>query len=221
MGERAYGIGTFNPGNGIPGGARGRTSIPADGMLSAAGAYSDGMRSHAQPEIANIATASLTSDLYDIEQITVLRGPQGTLFGRNTTAGALSISTRKPERTFNSKVEFSAGTTGSAVNNQNKVGARAQLYFQPGDAFDLRIIADFSHQQENGAQVLVDPGLTLANGSSRPNNIFVRTARFGYTPIFDPFARHANIDQRQAMQPRKVSAWQRQQRGARPWVLPA
>jgi iron complex outermembrane receptor protein len=106
----------------------------------------------------------LTSDLDDVDQITVLRGPQGTLFGRNTTAGALSIRTRKPERTFNSDVEFSAGSlgltqarasvtgplnsvlagrlsafytgrdgsienigTGAALNNQNKVGTRAQI----------------------------------------------------------------------------------------------
>jgi hypothetical protein len=48
--------------------------------------------------------------------------------------------------------------------------------------------------------VLVDPGLTLANGSTRPNSIFARTARFGYAPIFDPFARQANIDQQQAIE---------------------
>jgi iron complex outermembrane receptor protein len=210
---------------------RGLGNNPAsEGLETSVGLYLDGVYI-SRPGI-------LTSDLYDIEQITVLRGPQGTLFGRNTTAGALSISTRKPDRTFNSDVEFSAGGfgltqtrgsvtgplsstlsgrlsafytgrdgtienigTGSALNNQNKIGARAQIFFQPVDALNLRLIADFSHQQEDsGAQVLVDPGLTLANGSTRPNNILVRTARFGYTPIFDPFARQVNLDQRQAVE---------------------
>jgi iron complex outermembrane receptor protein len=210
---------------------RGLGNNPAsEGLETSVGLYLDG--------VYISRPGMLTSDLYDIEQITVLRGPQGTLFGRNTTAGALNISTRKPERTFNSDVEFSAGNFGltqtrasvtgplsstlsgrlsafytgrdgtvenlasdSALNNQNKVGARAQLYFQPVDALNLRLIADFSHQQEDsGAQVLIDPGLTLANGSTRPNNILVRTARFSYTPIFDPFARQADLDQRQAIE---------------------
>jgi iron complex outermembrane recepter protein len=45
-------------------------------------------------------TLGIITDLFDIDSIEVLRGPQGTLFGRNTTGGAVSINTRRPGDTF-------------------------------------------------------------------------------------------------------------------------
>jgi len=51
---------------------------------------------------------SWSSELVDIEDIEVLRGPQGTLFGKNTIGGALNITTRKPTDEFigSGQVEF-------------------------------------------------------------------------------------------------------------------
>lgn len=52
------------------------------------------------------------SELLDVEQIEVLRGPQGTLFGRNTTAGALNITTRAPTQDFEGAAESRLGGDG-------------------------------------------------------------------------------------------------------------
>lgn len=49
------------------------------------------------------------SGLYDVERIEVARGPQGTLYGRNSTGGALNIVSRKPSRELNGYVDFSFG----------------------------------------------------------------------------------------------------------------
>jgi len=48
-------------------------------------------------------------DLLDLEQVEVLKGPQGTLFGRNTIGGALNITTRDPSDTFGYQGEFTTG----------------------------------------------------------------------------------------------------------------
>ena len=73
-----------------------------DGLEPGVGFYVDGVY-HARP-----ATAAF--DFTDIERVEVLRGPQGTLFGKNTTAGAISITSRKPRFDFGAEGELSYGS---------------------------------------------------------------------------------------------------------------
>ena len=46
------------------------------------------------------AKAGLQFDLLDVDRVEVLKGPQGTLFGRNAAAGAISVTSRRPSETF-------------------------------------------------------------------------------------------------------------------------
>src|SRR5690606_3558857 len=75
-----------------------------DGIDPGVGFYLDGVY------LARPAATSL--DFIDIEQIEVLRGPQGTLFGKNTTSGAFNITSRLPEFTPGANFELSYGNYG-------------------------------------------------------------------------------------------------------------
>ncbi|MDI9867519.1 TonB-dependent receptor [Flectobacillus sp. DC10W] len=75
-----------------------------DGIDPGVGFYVDGVY-YARP-------AATALDFVDIERVEVLRGPQGTLFGKNTTAGAFNITTREASFTPSASFELSYGNYG-------------------------------------------------------------------------------------------------------------
>jgi iron complex outermembrane receptor protein len=77
------------------------STIAVDGLEYGVGFYVDGVY-YGRPGQSQF-------DLVDLQQIEILRGPQGTLFGKNTTAGALNITTREPSFDPELTVEGSIG----------------------------------------------------------------------------------------------------------------
>lgn len=75
-----------------------------DGIEPGVGFYVDGVY-YARP-------AATTLDFIDVDRVEVLRGPQGTLFGKNTTAGAFVITSRKPTFKPGGNFELSYGNYG-------------------------------------------------------------------------------------------------------------
>ncbi len=72
-----------------------------DGIESSVAVFIDG--------VYRSRSSSALDDLPEIERIEVLRGPQSTLFGKNVSAGAISIVTKKPQFDFGGKAEVSFG----------------------------------------------------------------------------------------------------------------
>jgi iron complex outermembrane receptor protein len=86
-----------------------------DGLDPGVGYYIDGVY-YARP-------AAATLDFIDVERIEVLRGPQGTLFGKNTTAGAFNIVTRRPSFKHGSTFELNYGNLGFIQAKSSITGA--------------------------------------------------------------------------------------------------
>lgn len=131
------------------------------------------------------------NELGEIERVEVLRGPQGTLFGRNASAGLIHIISKKPSFDFGGFVEATYGNfdgmrfsgaltgpisdqiaarveavyakrdgftrlvsatnvpTGARTNDRDRLFVKGQLLFEPSDALDIRIIADYTKRDES------------------------------------------------------------------------
>src|SRR5688572_506335 len=76
-------------------------------------------------------------DLGEMDRIEVLKGPQGTLFGKNTSAGVINIVTKRPTFDFGSNIELTAGDYGALEGSASLNGPIA------GDVVAGRIFAAY------------------------------------------------------------------------------
>ncbi len=102
-----------------------------DGIEQGVGIYID------QVYYARSATA--TFDFLDVDQIEILRGPQGTLYGKNTTSGAISVTSRKPSFTREGDAEISYGNYGFVQGKASISGPISdKLAFRLGTSYTQR-----------------------------------------------------------------------------------
>jgi len=187
-------------------------SSAADGLDTSVGVYIDGVYL-GRPGMA-------LGDLIDIDQVEILRGPQGTLFGRNSSAGVVNASTQKPSFTFGATAEASVGnygynqerfsitgplvdgllafrltafntyregvtpniTTGIGANSVGRQGARAQILWTPNPNVSVRVIGEYSREDDTCC-VANDKEILPAAIATNTARTLVAMAELGYTPV--------------------------------------
>ncbi len=102
------------------------TSINIRGLGSTFGLTNDGIDPGVGFYVDGVyfaRAAATTLDFLDVDRIEVLRGPQGTLFGKNTTAGTFNVVTRKPSFKSRANFEVSYGNYGFLQAKSSVTGA--------------------------------------------------------------------------------------------------
>ncbi len=145
---RGIGFDVLNPG------AEGSVAVHTDGVVAA------------RPAAALVG-------LYDLSRVEIARGPQGTLYGRNATGGALNIITRKPTRTPEGYVNLTVGNY-DAISIEGAIGgpltsnlaARVAFRTEDRDGFGTNLFDGSDIEDLNTrafrAQLAFDPTDTLS-----------------------------------------------------------
>ena len=107
---------------------------PGESYTVSTGLYVDG--------VPVLTASGFEEGMLDIERIEVLRGPQGTLYGKNTEAGAINIITRQPDNEFRGRVsvegsedkkgQFSLNLSGPIQKDKLFLGIAGQYYEKEG-----------------------------------------------------------------------------------------
>jgi iron complex outermembrane receptor protein len=91
--------------------------------------------------------------LTDVTRVEVLKGPQGTLFGRNTTGGALSVTTKLPNGNFEGEATL-------RTDEFSRIGGSAVLNVPlDGDNLALRLVGSYDHRNSFGQNTALGNGI--------------------------------------------------------------
>lgn len=119
--------------------------------------------------------------LFDMDSVEVLRGPQGTLWGRNSTVGAVNMQTAKPV------LNQSFGMAQAGAGDYNRYGARGAFNLPVTNTLALRFA--FVHEQHDGYvgyQTAPHPSLASQHAAADPYIASYNTANPGNPIAFEP-----------------------------------
>lgn len=114
---------------------------PVAGLISIRGVSQNDFAGHIEPanafyidEVYQPSSGTSVQQLYDVDRVEVLKGPQGTLFGRNATGGLVHIITRQPTDNFDGFVDVTYGSHDqlrfeAAVGGAISEGVSARIAF--------------------------------------------------------------------------------------------
>jgi iron complex outermembrane recepter protein len=176
-------------------------------------------------------TGVALTELGPLDRIEVLRGPQGTLFGRNASAGVISVITAKPQftpfvsgaasignydyRRLEASLNGPLGETvaarldgvyvkrdgfikdvisGRRINDRDRYLLRGQLLFQPNDDLSVRVIADYSRQNEECCAAVYLPAHNYVAGVGQTTSSIATIERALGAVINDhPYDRETSV----------------------------
>jgi iron complex outermembrane receptor protein len=128
------------------------SQAPGIGADPAVGIFIDGM-------VASRGT-NATAAFFDVERIEIVKGPQGTLFGRNASAGAISIITRKPE------LDESYGSVLGGIGDEGQVRGQFIGNLAMGDRFAMRVGVNYSKRDGLYYNELIDKEMLNVDSKS-------------------------------------------------------
>ncbi len=139
--------------------------------------------------VDNVALAGTSTNpplLFDVARVEVLEGPQGTLFGRNSSAGVLNIVTNAPDPT---KVEVIAHTD---IATRNNYIGRAVVNLPVAENAALRVAGSFSQAPETHLNRFDDSRVRQRNYAGRARFLWEPTSQITINLAGD----YSNVDKR-------------------------
>jgi iron complex outermembrane receptor protein len=136
------------------------------------------------PAGAATGKSEIDPDLFDLERVEVLRGPQGTLYGSGSLGGTVKLVTKPPDFAgfYGSTESTVSGTHGGGLNAGEKAMINVPLV---ADTIALRVVAGYTHDSGWIARIVVPDFPLESNGGLTRGNVLALPASIIHNRVND------------------------------------